>query len=171
LLTVKDGKTECDAYALGTGGSTMVYITNPARRQELAAKLAETFRNTEGVGEVLLPAGFAKWDMPDPAKNSRMSDLVLVAKDGYAFHGSLDGPDIGGPETGYPGHHGYAASDPDMNTMFLAWGYGIRAGATLDRMSMLDVAPTLAALLGLELKNVEGRVLQEILVADQLKKR
>ena len=39
-----------------------------------------------------------------------------------------------------------------------------RTGAVLDEMTNLDVAPTMAKLLGLEMKNVDGRVLGEILV-------
>jgi predicted AlkP superfamily pyrophosphatase or phosphodiesterase len=171
LLSVEEGKTVCDAYALGSGGSTMIYVTNPARKQELASRLAEVFRQMEGVDRVLTPAEFDKWDLPHPASNPRMADLMVFAKDGYAFAGGHTGPEVDGKDAGYPGHHGYAAGDPDMNTTFIAWGYGIRAGVSLERMSVLDVAPTLAALLGLEMKNVEGRVLQEILVPEQVRQR
>ena len=41
----------------------------------------------------------------------------------------------------------------------------IRAGVVLDDISMLDVAPTAARLLGLELPGAEGRALVETLVA------
>lgn len=171
LLRVEDGKTICDAYALGSGGSTMIYFTNPAKKQELGPRLAQVFRETEGVDRVLTPADFGKSDMPDPASNSRMADLMLFAKNGYAFAGGHTVPEIAGTGGGYPGHHGYFATDPDMYLTFIAWGYGIRAGASLEKMSHLDVAPTLAALLGLEMKNVEGRVLKEILVPEQVRSR
>ena len=54
-------------------------------------------------------------------------------------------------------------SDSEMQAIFLAWGDGIRPGVRLDRISNLDVAPTIAALLGVELKNVTGRPLDKIL--------
>jgi predicted AlkP superfamily pyrophosphatase or phosphodiesterase len=62
-----------------------------------------------------------------------------------------------------PGSHGYLAGDPDMDAILLAWGYGIRPGVTLERIQNVDVAPTVAALLGLKMKGVVGRELREIL--------
>jgi hypothetical protein len=47
--------------------------------------------------------------------------------------------------------------------MFVAVGRGIRAGVKLKTISNLDVAPTIARLLDLQLPEAEGRVLQEVL--------
>ena len=65
----------------------------------------------------------------------------------------------------YSGHHGYLASDAQLNGMFVAWGHGVKRGAQLGEIRNVDVAPTVAALLGLKLENVEGRVLTEALQA------
>jgi hypothetical protein len=46
---------------------------------------------------------------------------------------------------------------------FVAFGRGVRRGVRVPRMSQLDVAPTLAALLGLPLERVEGRILVGLL--------
>jgi hypothetical protein len=51
-----------------------------------------------------------------------------------------------------------------MHASFVAWGAGIKRGAVVKDIRNLDVAPTMAHLLGLEMKNVEGRVLAELLV-------
>ena len=45
----------------------------------------------------------------------------------------------------------------------MASGRGIKPGAKLQSVDNVDVAPTAAKLLGVELKNVEGKVLTEIL--------
>ena len=50
-----------------------------------------------------------------------------------------------------------------MRAIFIAWGNGIRPGARVDEMRNVDVAPTVAHLLGLEMKNISGRVLTGIL--------
>ena len=42
-------------------------------------------------------------------------------------------------------------------------GVGIKPGVVLDEISNTDVAPTAARLLGLEMKNVDGHVLEQIL--------
>jgi predicted AlkP superfamily pyrophosphatase or phosphodiesterase len=62
--------------------------------------------------------------------------------------------------------HGYLASDPETDGIFIASGAHIKAGVTLPRVSNLDIAPTLARLLGLSLPGAEGRVLDEILDED-----
>jgi len=50
-----------------------------------------------------------------------------------------------------------------MHASFVAWGAGIKAGSTLGTIHNADVAPTMAALLGLKMRDVDGRVLKEIL--------
>jgi arylsulfatase A-like enzyme len=50
-----------------------------------------------------------------------------------------------------------------MNALFVAWGSGIRPGVRPETVRNLDVAPTIAALLGLRLDGVEGRALADIL--------
>jgi arylsulfatase A-like enzyme len=47
--------------------------------------------------------------------------------------------------------------------MFIAAGRGIKKGVTLEVFDSIDVAPTAARLLGVELPNVDGKVLSEIL--------
>jgi len=60
------------------------------------------------------------------------------------------------------GTHGYINSDPKMQAIFIASGVGVPKGVRLDNISNLDVAPTIAALLGLEMKNVKGHAIQQI---------
>jgi hypothetical protein len=50
-----------------------------------------------------------------------------------------------------------------MTASLVLWGDGIRRGAVLGEVSMLDVAPTVAALLGLRLPNAEGHALAAVL--------
>ena len=50
-------------------------------------------------------------------------------------------------------------ADPQMQAIFIAWGAGVPKGIRLGEISNLDVAPTLAALLGIEMKGVKGHAL------------
>jgi predicted AlkP superfamily pyrophosphatase or phosphodiesterase len=94
-----------------------------------------------------------------------MADLVLAADNDYAFDGASQGEAVTSvPDSASPGAHGYLNEDPDMDAVFVAWGAGIKSGAKLGRIRNIDVAPTIAHLLGLEMKNVDGRVLTEALV-------
>ena len=54
---------------------------------------------------------------------------------------------------------GYVASDPDLDALFIAAGYGVRAGALPATISNIDVAPTIAKLLGVALPSAKGKAL------------
>jgi predicted AlkP superfamily pyrophosphatase or phosphodiesterase len=58
--------------------------------------------------------------------------------------------------------HGFLPSRPTMATGFVAAGAGIRTGVVMERIRLVDVAPTAARLLGIPAPPVEGRVLEEI---------
>ncbi len=46
------------------------------------------------------------------------------------------------------GQHGYFPSDfPEIYTGFVAWGAGIREGATVHEMGLVDIAPLVAGLI------------------------
>ncbi len=153
----------CDAYVVPQGGLAFVYVTDPAKRAELLPKLKTLCAGLEGVAQVLDGNEGPTLGMPTPAENPGMGDLILYAKDGYAFRPGHNGALAVDESKNYLGTHGNPASDPDLDGIFIASGYGIRKGVKLPRISNLDVAPTLAELLGLKLPDVEGRVLSEIL--------
>lgn len=158
--------TRCDAYAGTQGGIAFVYVTDPARRAELLPRLRQLFAATEGVAEVIDAAtGAPALGMPTPAENPGMGDLILYPKPGYAFSAAPVGEAAAGPATNYGGTHGYSSADPELDGIFVAAGAGIRTGVKLDRVRNLDVAPTIARLLGVPLPDVEGRVLEEILTS------
>jgi predicted AlkP superfamily pyrophosphatase or phosphodiesterase len=164
LLQVdKENVSACDAYVMAQGGMSFVYVTDPAKKATLLPQLRELFTTTEGVAQVLDGSEGPALGMPTPAENQGMGDLILFAKSGYAFQRSYDGEEPVIVSTNYLGTHGYPNTDPELDGVFIAWGYGIKPGAKLPRISNLDVAPTLAEFLGVKLPNVDGRVLREIL--------
>ncbi len=57
------------------------------------------------------------------------------------------------------GTHGYVHTNPRMEAALVGSGVGIRRGVRLSRAQSVDVAPTLARLLGLTLRDVDGQVL------------
>ncbi|HVX67738.1 MAG TPA: alkaline phosphatase family protein [Bryobacteraceae bacterium] len=147
------------AWVVPEGGTEMIYVSDPAQRAALLPRLRETLRNVEGVEDVFGEEAFDKLGLPRASEPS--PDLVLSAKPGYAFSGGSKGPVI--TDVAEAGSHGYLNTNPDMQAIFIAWGAGIRSGARLEQVSTMDVGPTAAALLGLDMGPVQGRVLQEIL--------
>ena len=82
--------------------------------------------------------------------------LSVSMASGYSAGSALTtGPWIT-PSGATKGTHGYLPGPPEMDASFAAYGPGIQP-TRLARARLVDVAPTIAALLGLELPNLEGR--------------
>jgi hypothetical protein len=112
----------------------------------------------EGIDQVITADRFASLGLPSPDRDPQMGQFFLTAKTGYAFSGATGGPVTAeAPQTG--GSHGYIASDPEMDAIFIASGYGVRREANLNRVANVDVAPTIAELLGVDLPSAKGRPL------------
>lgn len=73
---------------------------------------------------------------------------------GYVLDGRLTAP-FAQPHARAAGH-GYSPDTPGMETGLVMWGSGIRSGVRLPLTYTIDVAPTVALLLGVELPEAEG---------------
>ena len=92
-----------------------------------------------------------------------MGALFVTPSDGYSFTAPADGDVVVDAAEGSLGAHGYPATDPELGALFIASGAGIRPGVRLGVIDNVDVAPTMAEVLGLTLRNVDGTVLKPIL--------
>ncbi len=144
-------------------GVAFIYLLDQTDRAALLADITPKLAALEGVSEVITEADFAKYGLQTVAEDPRMPDLILSAKEGYNFSNSVAGNDTVTTLETQKGAHGYSPSDPLMDASFLASGAGVKAGVTLDRIGNIDIAPTVAKLLGIEMKDVEGQVLDGIL--------
>jgi predicted AlkP superfamily pyrophosphatase or phosphodiesterase len=164
LISGEAAALQADAHVVPEGGTAMVYVTDPQNRERLRPKLVEIFRATEGVDRVLGDADFAALGLPSPSRNPQMADLVLVAKQDYAFAAPADGEAVVPAAAGGAGHHGSLSTERDMNAIFIASGHRIRPGTRLGQIATVDIAPTIAALLGLKLGPVDGKTLDAMLL-------
>jgi predicted AlkP superfamily pyrophosphatase or phosphodiesterase len=152
------------ARAVSQGGAAFIYVLEQADREKVVADLARKFREVEGMDVVIESKDFEKHGLADPQQNPHMADLVLSAKSGYSFSDSLGGNLVLTPKTEVvKGTHGYDPNQRDMHASFVAWGAGIQSGAKIGTINSTDIAPTMAALLGLTIPNADGKVLNEIL--------
>lgn len=168
LLTVDGGKiATAQVHVYPEGGVGLVYCTDPGTADTLRQSVKEMFTGLEGVAEVLLPEQFAANGLPHPRRYDQAPDAVLVAADGYAVSGSVDGETFvtGNVEAKTSlGSHGFLATLAKMNALCILSGHGIRRGVRLDGVANTDIAPTIAAMLGLPAFPADGRVLQDALV-------
>lgn len=132
-----------------------------AALQRVLARLA----GTKGIARVIRPADFARLGVPDYDDNPYARGHVIVAADAD-LHLVIDSKsastDRRRKTTPYHGH-GYLPDHPSMHPALVLSGAGIAAGRPLGHVRNIDVAPTIAALLGLSFNDVDGRVLREAL--------
>ena len=156
---------DCDAWTISEGGTAMVYVTRESKRAETVKAMQEAFRGVPGIARVIPPEEFEAAGYPKWTPGGRMSDLVLAAEPGYAFDGAITAaaPVTDVPAGANPGAHGYLNSDPDLQEILVAWGAGIRPGVKIGLVPNVNVAPTIARLLGLTWPAGKGQALTEIL--------
>lgn len=153
-----------DVRVVSAGGAALVYVLNDARRAEIVARMPALFGNVEGVASVVGPEGFAELGVADPKLDPHAPDVILFAKEGYSFGSTAAGAMTQLEKPEIKGTHGHDTRLPDLHAIFVAWGVGIRPGAVLGEISNTDVAPTIAAIMGLPMPDVDGKVLREALV-------
>ena len=105
---------------------------------------------------------------------SRVGDLLLMTHPPYAFEGpelmkpdiaaraeNLSGPPIYEPTVKwFHSMHGFSPDEPAMHAIFYAWGDGVGAGKILPRLEMVDVAPTVLNLLGIQAgRDTDGKAI------------
>jgi predicted AlkP superfamily pyrophosphatase or phosphodiesterase len=157
------GGSKNDAWVMPEGGSAMVYVTNPSRRTELVPELRAIFTGAEGISAVYDAEAFGKLGLPIPKHSDQAPDLMLAAEAGYMFSNESEGEFI--TQQSAAGTHGYLNTDMQMQAIFIATGADIPKGVRLGNISNLDVAPTVAALLGVEMKGAKGHAIEQIVKA------
>jgi predicted AlkP superfamily pyrophosphatase or phosphodiesterase len=150
------------AQSVSEGGTAFVYLTDPRSVKEDRAKVIALLGGVEGIQEIVEPSHYDPLHLPVPARNSQMGDLLLVAREGYAFSDEFMEDEVITPLPVSLGSHGYLSSVPQMNGVFVAWGRRIKPGTKLGLVDNIDVAPTIAVLLGENLPSADGKVLREI---------
>jgi predicted AlkP superfamily pyrophosphatase or phosphodiesterase len=170
LLSVGTGGKLIDArvHVVPEGGIGLVYCTDPATAASDAKRVQQLLADQEGVASILPPERFAEYGVPHPREYPQSPDLILVAKDGYGVSGSAEGETFvaAGTEAKVAaGSHGFISTERKMNAVCVLSGAGIRPGIHLPNVENIDIAPTVARLLGLNQLMADGRVLQGALTS------
>ena len=146
------------------GGSAFVYATgDPADRPPVVAKAKAAFAGVKGVTRAVTADGFAAMGVADPKVDPHAPDLILFADEGVSFGDTAAGAMTFQDKPERKGTHGHDRELPDLHATFVAWGRGIKPGAKLGEVRNTDVAPTLAALLGIEFPGTDGKPMADAL--------
>jgi len=148
-LNFVDGKVmDWKALVKSNGGSAYVYVKDGnVDRVGLRAFLDDLKGRSEYGIERILTGNEAGKEGADPR-----CAFMLEARVGYVFTDFL-----GGGKKGKRADHGYHPTWKDgYGTFYAMAGSGVRQGASISSMSLVDIAPTWARLLGLTLGDVDG---------------
>ncbi len=158
LASVREGKvTTWKALVHAQGGSAAVYARDAAHAARAAEVLERgALRDGKALYTIIPRARL------DELGYNPAAAFALEAGEGVLLSGAATVALAGGAPSAR-GVHGHLPSRPELHTGFVAAGAGIRPGAVVDRMRLVDVAPTVARLLGLEMKDVEGAPVDALL--------
>ncbi len=151
------------AIAFASGGAMNVYINLSGREQQGIVSLEEYPLVQEKIiklytelqdpltGKPVFQRVLAREELTSLGLNHPNSgDVFAQAYPGYNLDG-WRGNDQVFSEPVLFGQHGYDCQHPDMQTIFIAAGYGIPSnGAVIPPVRVVDIAPTIADLLGFE---------------------
>lgn len=147
-LVEEDGKiTSWRARVRSSGGSAAVYVRDP--------------HDVPGVRDALRAAATVEGEVRyrvlerselDGLGYNPEAALALDPAEGWAITERL-APGV----PSVKGNHGQLPSRPGLETGFIALGAGVKPGARVGRMRLLDIAPTVSGLLGLDLAGMEGK--------------
>ena len=145
------------------GGAGLLYILDSDNREKIMADLLPELKKIPGIDAVIPSSEFAAIGHRTPDQNPHEPDILLSAATGYNFAENPASKEIVVPTGTTKGTHGASASNPLIDATFVAWGAAIKPGTKLGKIRSVDVAPTMASILGIKMENVEGRPLTEIL--------
>jgi len=140
-----------EAEVIASNGMAHVWLTDPARLRDALATLEALPGVTVWTGDAVPKS--LHYSFP-----GRMGDLVAVTSPPRFFVAPDTLQSVATRIRGMDhGAHGYDPTLPEMGGIFLALGRGVAQGARLPPVHAIDVAPTVARLLGIDApRNSEG---------------
>jgi predicted AlkP superfamily pyrophosphatase or phosphodiesterase len=141
------------------GGCAFVYILDQKNRNSIVDRIYKAFDHENGIDKVVSSESFAPYGVADPKADPHAPDVLLFAKEGWSFGDTAAGALPVIEKTEPSGTHGHDPNIPDLHATFVAWGAGIKPGTKLGEIANTDVAPTIAALLGLQMRGTDGHAL------------
>ena len=154
-LSDRTGIESWVAISRSSGGTALVYAQG--EDDAIAARRALGVAARESGALQVVSAATLRERGADPR-----AWFGIDAAPGFLFGNSVTGPLARASEL--RGVGGYPADEPGSDVGFVAWGPGLRSSVRVSLLRQLDVAPTVASLLGIRLPEVQGRALLGALV-------
>jgi predicted AlkP superfamily phosphohydrolase/phosphomutase len=110
-----------------------------------------------------MPTVIRFWPASSDLSSPYSGDLFVQAEPGYVLSDEL-GKEAAFEPSSFYGGAGYDSALGEMHGIFVAAGRGVKEGETISAVRVVDIAPTVARLLGFTLAGiVDGLALDEIM--------
>lgn len=156
--------TSYEAFTNACGGSAQIYLKHGYDRslyEQVYNLLVELKANPlNGIKDV-----FTSNQTDELYNLSGNFQFVLEAEDGYVFNNHIcDSLVIPRTQLSKPhiADHGFLPTHPRMKTVFLAKGKSIE-NTYIPKLNLVDLAPTMARIMNLTMKNIDGNCLSSII--------
>jgi len=147
--------TKWSVFTQGAGGAAAFYVSDPADQDAMAkttARIKELAADPKnGIGRVYTKPDLAELKAFDGAF------LAIEGAPGFTIGDGTTGELV--TRAGYKGTHGFDPRHPELQASMILYGAGVKPCDSLPNARLIDVAPTVAKLLGYPLPNVEGKPL------------
>jgi predicted AlkP superfamily pyrophosphatase or phosphodiesterase len=163
------GSTVADKVTVHPQGWSLFVELKPefdaARDQAALDEVLARAQAIDGVARIVRPEEFHALGLPtyDESPYIRGHYMIVGEIDTYVAYKPEDASTARTPLTEAHHGHGYLPEHPDMYPVLVLSGRGVAQGKKIGHVRNLDVAPTIARLLGLDMPDVDGRVLTEAL--------
>ncbi|MBC7959714.1 MAG: alkaline phosphatase family protein, partial [Vallitaleaceae bacterium] len=157
--------TSWKVYANSCGGSTHIHF-HPTCDRESKEKIIQLLHTLSAKPDSFIKHLYTKAEVQQKYHLSGDFEYVIEPKDGFVFHGEVaERGVIARNEVAncFVADHGHEPTHPDLKTILFAKGPRIQKGVVLEKACIVDEGPTFAAILGLEMKAVDGSILNALI--------
>lgn len=163
-LIYRDGeKWRWRAYLQSCGGSAYLHVKENDREAEALA--LETLEAAIGAGTYGIEQIYHREQL-DLLHAGADIQYAVEAKVGYSFDEAItEETVVNCSERGIRyATHGYSPEKPEYKCVLIAAGAGIKQNFSIGPLEMVDIAPTIAHLLGLTLNAIDGNKIQAMIL-------
>lgn len=167
LAADEDGNLiDFDAYCHSVGMSAWISLKDPSD-EAMKRKVHDYLLTVKADPKYGLGHVFTKEEVRERYKLTGPFEFVIEGEAAISFGNVLAGEEAfaqtraGDYKTAKAGHGGLPYKE--QHTTFIARGPNVRQGVVIERADLVDMAPTMAAMLGFEMKDVDGKALTEMI--------
>lgn len=163
LIYEENGEMKWKAYFQCGGGAAYLHIKQgdeEAEQLALAAIREDMKEDASGIEEL-----YAREEL-DQLHVGQSTKYMLEAKRGYCFDESMDNPtivDLDKQGAKYA-THGYSPNKEGYRCNMVISGNKVKRDFPIGDLEMVDIAPTMAKILGINFNPCDGRALDEIFI-------